>query len=600
MNKIKNIIKNYFENFSFFYSHLRYRIFIAVVLSISVGVLDSLGLSMFLPLLQLVNPEGGIKPDELGKIGHLVQGIQDMGIPLNLLTVLLFMSGFFLLKGLAVMLEGFYQVKLQQFFIKRIRLNYISGINSLNYKTFVLSDVGQIQNSLTGEVDRLSRAYASYFLAFQQGVMVAVYMGIAFMVNAQFALLVALGGALSNVVYKTIYKKTKGASVKLTGYANIFQGIIIQHISNYKYLKATGALATYGKKLVEGVDRIEENNRRIGKLSAIVKGTREPLIIAVVCAVIYIQTSLLDSPLAPILASLLFFYRALVALMAMQTAWNYFLGNSGSLANMTAFTGMLKSNKENTGKEEVNTFGNALELKNVSFAYKENHPILNNINLTVSKNETIAFVGESGSGKTTLVNVLAGLFKVDSGNFMIDGRKRDDINIVTYQKRVGYITQDPVIFNDTLFNNITFWAQPTPENISRFEEAIRKASLKEFMEMHPDREKALLGNSGVNLSGGQKQRISIARELYKDIDILILDEATSALDSETERTIQDNIHELKGKYTILIVAHRLSTIKDADRVVYMKNGEIIHTDTFKGLVENVPSFKRMVELQGID
>lgn len=600
LNRLKKVVKNYLGNFSFFYSHLRYRVFISVALTILVGLLDGFGLSMFLPLLGMVDPSNkGVDPDNLGNLGFIVEGIQSMGISINLVTVLLFMCIFFVLKGLAVMLEGFYQVKLQQFFVKKIRLNYIRGINRLNYKTFVLSDVGQIQNSLTGEVDRISRAYASYFLAFQQAVMVAVYMAFAFTLDSQFAVLVGVGGLLSNLVYKTIFKKTKGASVKLTAYANSFQGLIIQHVANFKYLKATGSLETYGKKLVEGVDKIEGNNRKIGILSSIVKGSREPLIITVVCLVIYIQTTVLDSPLGPILMSLLFFYRALAALMGMQTAYNYFLGNVGSLANMTSFTQMLKANVEKQGKEEIKSFNQSLELKNVSFAYKKK-PILKNINLTVAKNESVAFVGESGSGKTTVVNMLAGLFRADEGAVYIDGKNREDVNVVTYQQRVGYITQDPVIFNDTLFNNITFWDKPTPENKARFEDAVKKASLQDFMNNHPDRENAELGNSGVNLSGGQKQRISIARELYKDIDILILDEATSALDSETERAIQDNIEKLKGKYTILIVAHRLSTIKDADRIVYMKDGEIVHIDTFRGLVDNVPSFKRMVELQGIN
>jgi ABC-type multidrug transport system fused ATPase/permease subunit len=600
LNKLKQIVKNYLGNFSFFYSHLRYRIFFSVALSILVGVLDGLGLTMFIPLLNMVDPSNkGVDPDTLGGLSVVVESINSFGISLNLVNVLAFMCSFFILKGLAIMLEGFYQVKLQQFFIKKIRLNYIRGINNLSYKTFVLSDVGQIQNSLTGEVDRLSRAYTSYFLAFQQAVMVAVYMVFAFSVNAQFAVLVGAGGALSNIIYKTIFKKTKGASVKLTSFTNVFQGLIIQHVANYKYLKATGSLSGYSKKLVEGVDRIEENNRKIGVLSAIVKGSREPLMITVVCTIIFIQTSLLGSSLGPILISLVFFYRALVALMGMQTAYNYFLGNAGSLQNMTEFTKMLNSNSERTGKQEVSSFNKELVLKDVSFAYNDT-PILKNININISKNETTAFVGESGSGKTTLVNMLAGLFKADSGEIYIDGTKREDINIISYQKRVGYITQDPVIFNDTLFNNVTFWDKPSKENIARFEDAVRRASLWDFMNNHIDRENAQLGNSGVNLSGGQKQRISIARELYKEIDILILDEATSALDSETERAIQENIEELKGKYTILIVAHRLSTIKDADRIVYMKDGEIVHIDNFKGLVENVPSFKRMVELQGID
>ena len=179
----------------------------------------------------------------------------------------------------------------------------------------------------------------------------------------------------------------------------------------------------------------------------------------------------------------------------------------------------------------------------------------------------------------------------------IDDTSRRELNTASFQKRIGYITQDPVIFTDTVFNNITLWAERTEENMSRFKKAVEKAAISGFVEDLLHKEDTLLGNNGINLSGGQKQRISIARELYKDIDILIMDEATSALDSETEKAIQDNIEALRGQYTILIVAHRLSTIKNADRIVLMNNGEVEQTGTYQQLTDTAPLFKRMVALQ---
>jgi ABC-type multidrug transport system fused ATPase/permease subunit len=167
----------------------------------------------------------------------------------------------------------------------------------------------------------------------------------------------------------------------------------------------------------------------------------------------------------------------------------------------------------------------------------------------------------------------------------------------TFQNRIGYITQEPVIFDDNVFNNVTFWDEKTPENLNRFWEALRKASILDFVESLPEKENAPLGNNGIMASGGQKQRLSIARELYKDIDILIMDEATSALDSETEKAIQENIDALKGQYTIIIIAHRLSTIKNADEIVLMSKGEIIDKGSFSELIGSNETFKRMVNLQ---
>ncbi|MDT0686587.1 ABC transporter ATP-binding protein [Autumnicola psychrophila] len=595
---IKKLIKKNFGSFAYFYANLRYRIFIVFGLSVLIGVLDGLGLTMFLPLLQMMSDSGETESEDLGRIEYLVNFLNLIGLELNLLTILLFMVFFFLAKGVVQYIAAIYKVHVQQNFITKLRNKTLKGLNRLSYKYFVMSDAGRIQNTLTGEIGRVSNAYNNYLLSFQQGVLVVVYMAFAFYVDAQFAVLVSVGGVLTNFLYKNLYKNTKGASRKLTGESNFFQSLIIQNVANYKYLKATGSLKKYGEKLSSSIRQIEKNNKRIGKLSAIMTSAREPILVIVVVSVIYIQVSLLGSELGPILMSLLFFYRALTYLMQMQVSWNKFLGFAGSLENVMDFENELKENKENTGKKEFQKSVEELTLSNVEFIYGKTL-VLDKIDLSVSRHETVAFVGESGSGKTTLVNILAGLLPVEKGNFYINGVKSGNWNIPSFQNKVGYITQDSVIFNDTVYNNVTFWAERTESNMQRFKEAIDKAEISTFVESFPEKEDTTLENNGINLSGGQKQRISIARELFKEVEILILDEATSALDSETERAIQENIDALKGEYTILIVAHRIATIKNADRIVVMQNGKISSIGSFSELLVESPYFKKLVELQEV-
>lgn len=300
-----------------------------------------------------------------------------------------------------------------------------------------------------------------------------------------------------------------------------------------------------------------------------------------------------------VMVSLLFFYRALGQLMSFQSKYNSFLAASGALENITEFEQHLKTHSEKEGKNKIDQFADAIVLNGVGFGYDDKDGILRDINLNIQRNRSIAFVGESGSGKTTLVNLISGLLRPELGEIVIDGINQNDLNINSYQSRIGYIAQESVVFSDTLFNNVTFWAKPTPENVARFWEAVRKASLDAFIHELPKKENTRLGNRGINLSGGQKQRVSIARELYKDIDILILDEATSALDSETEKEIQVNIDALKGSYTIIMIAHRLSTIRNADEVYLMDRGAIIASGSFEELTMKSERFKRMVELQEI-
>jgi ABC-type multidrug transport system fused ATPase/permease subunit len=590
----------YFDNFLFFYKTLGYRLFIRMFMGIGVGLLDGFGLAMFLPLLQMADGNSAKGTEHgMGNLSFLIHGMNYLGLSVVLMNVLMVLAVFFLLKGVATYINGAYDVDLQQLFIRTLRIDLTKALSRMSYKSYVISDVGRIQNTMTGEVISLVNAFQAYSNAFQQGILVTVYMLFAFFVDAKFALLICLGGFVTNLLYKRIYSITKRTSNIITTGANLYQGLIIQFSGNFKYLKATGSIFKYNKKLIQSIDSISKDTTKVGKLGVLINSTREPLLILVVCLVILIQIKGMGGSMTSILISLLFFYRALSSLLQMQSAYNSFLGASGSISNMKEFEKDLAAAQEADGAQEVERFEDEISLTNASFAYSPDSHAVSNINLEVKKNETIAFVGESGSGKTTLVNILVGLLPVSNGHMYVNGINRSDLKISSYQKRIGYITQDPVIFNDTIFNNVTFWADTNQETLKRFERAVELASIADFVHGLPDREGSMLEHNGINLSGGQKQRISIARELYKDIDILVLDEATSALDSETERAIQNSIEALKGKYTVLIVAHRLSTIKNVDRIVIMDKGEIVDEGSFSCLVNSSRKFKRMVELQEI-
>jgi subfamily B ATP-binding cassette protein MsbA len=282
--------------------------------------------------------------------------------------------------------------------------------------------------------------------------------------------------------------------------------------------------------------------------------------------------------------------------MVMQNSWNGFMSVSGSLFNMQEFQKELHAYQDKFGAVVFQDLNYGLLAKGINFSY-ENSNAINSVDFEILKNSTVAVVGESGSGKTTLVNLIAGLLTVEKGSLLVDNLEIKSFDMPTYQTRIGYITQEPVIFNDSIFNNVTFWDNPSDENILRFETALRTASILDFVESQPDGRNSILGSNGVNISGGQKQRISIARELYKNIDILILDEATSSLDSKTEYEIQENLNALKGKRTVIIVAHRLSTIKNADNIILLDKGCVLATGNFEQLHAKSDRFRKMVDFQ---
>ena len=558
-----------------------------------------MGLAMFLPMLEMVAENGqGASTEKMGNLAFILVSIENLGYQLNLKVVLITMFIFFALKGLFVWVEQYLGVVFRQYFIRKIRIESIGALAEYKYENFVRADAGRIQNTMSAEVSRVVAAYRAYSTMVQKLILVVTYTFLAFLSNAEFAGLVAIGGVLTNYLFQILYRRTKVLSRRLVLSNNGFQGLLIQQVAFFKYLKATGRIREFARNLNFKVFEIEETQRSIGMINSLMLAVREPLMIGIVVLVILVQVNWMGGSLGLIILSILFFYRALGAITHLQNQYNRFLEFSGSLSNLREFTDELQSGAENKGETRFPGFKNSIQLKNISFAYGDT-PILRGLNFNLKRNETLALVGESGSGKTTLMNVLSGLLRPSSGVLLIDDVEFTKIDTTSFQQRIGYITQEPVIFDDTIFNNVTFWDNPTASNLERFKNALKQASIYDFVFDQPEQQDARLGNNGINLSGGQRQRISIARELYKEVDFLFMDEATSALDSETERAIQEGIDELKGKFTVLIIAHRLSTIKNADRVVVLSQGRVDHIGTYQELVDRSVSFRRMVELQGL-
>jgi subfamily B ATP-binding cassette protein MsbA len=597
---LHKVLRKHLVNTYFFYGYLGYRLVVLVLLSVFVGILDGLGIAMFLPLLELVtDPQVNASGKNMGNLSFLVDWLNSMGMRLDLTVVLMTMIFFFVLKGVMNFLEMYYATLCRQYFIRNLRVTNIIALTRLDYRHFVKADAGRIQNTMTGEVNRIAAAFDSYVRDLQLGVLLVIYTILAFMANPQFALLVAVGGVMTNLGFRRVHNVTERLSKDLTRSSNEFQGLVIQHVAQFKYLKATGLIEGYAMRLIGKVHDIEKAQKKMGIVTSVMNGLREPLLVSIVVLFILAQIYLLGGTLGSIILSILFFYRALTSMMLLQTSYNSFLGNAGSLENLQDFVRTLDKGREQVGDKAFMSFNDSIRLEGVSFKYGESE-ILHGIDLCIRKNESVAIVGASGSGKTTLLNIVSGLLRPLEGKVLIDGTDSAVLNIHTYQKRIGYITQDASMFNDTIYNNVTFWAPKTPENMMRFEDALRKARIWGFvMEGLALREETHLGNNGINLSGGQKQRISIARELFKDVDFLLFDEATSALDSKVEKEIQDNVDALKGRYTIVIISHRLSTIKKVDRVLVLDKGRVECSGTYQELLGYSESFRRMVDLQEV-
>jgi ABC-type multidrug transport system fused ATPase/permease subunit len=326
--------------------------------------------------------------------------------------------------------------------------------------------------------------------------------------------------------------------------------------------------------------------------------------VLVITGVILIQAFVFDAPLAPIFVALLLFHKGMQSIMALQKMWQSVMDQIGSVEVVDEEMQRIQQHQERTGSRRLGPFSRGIEFQNACFAYdEEDGDVLHNVCISVPANQTVALVGESGAGKSTLVDMMTLMLKPRTGTVEIDGVPHDEVDLDSWRQQIGYVSQETVVFDDTVANNISLWQGDIEEDPALREQVIHaaeRAHAHHFIQDLPDGYQTVVGDRGVRLSGGQRQRLFVARELFKEPNLLLLDEATSDLDTASEQHIQDSIDALHGEVTVVIIAHRLSTVKDADRVYVLEEGRVIEEGTYHDLrARENGQFREMVEMQSL-
>jgi len=292
-------------------------------------------------------------------------------------------------------------------------------------------------------------------------------------------------------------------------------------------------------------------------------------------------------------------YAAYTKLMAAQATYQKFLQVAGGILMYERLqTELAEAAEPDAAGKLAPDFAGGFVFDHVGYRYNaDGADILKDICLEIPRNSSVAFVGDSGSGKSTLVNLVTGLLAPSSGAIRLGGASYADLNLDKLRDGIGYVTQESVIFNDTVTNNITLWNQAYGE--AQVRAAAAKAKADAFIQEMPGQYANVLGDGGMNISGGQRQRLTIARELLRDTPVLVLDEATSALDSGTEEEIQKSVDAYRGSKTLIIIAHRLSTIKNCDVIHVLDQGRVVESGPFAALLGRNGKFAEMARRQSV-
>ncbi|MBP7501080.1 MAG: ABC transporter ATP-binding protein [Chryseobacterium sp.] len=301
---------------------------------------------------------------------------------------------------------------------------------------------------------------------------------------------------------------------------------------------------------------------------------------------------------ATFLAFIGVFFQVLDPAKRLSNAVSAIQGGMASLERVSEVLDYDLKVEEVANPTSISELKDKIEFKNIGFYYEKSNLILKNVSITVPKGKTVALVGQSGSGKTTIANLLARFYDVSEGEILIDGQNIKNLKLTDFRQLLGMVTQESVLFNDSVYNNILMGNPDATE--AQVMEAAKIANAHEFISQLQDGYYTNIGDDGNKLSGGQKQRVSIARAVLKNPPIMILDEATSALDTESERYVQDALEKMMENRTSLIIAHRLSTIQKADHIVVMEKGDIIEQGSHQELMERNGTYRKLVELQNFD
>ncbi len=344
-----------------------------------------------------------------------------------------------------------------------------------------------------------------------------------------------------------------------------------------------------------------ENNAnseiRINLLNDITNILYKPFAVVVVAAALFAARKF-NVQLSEVAVLVLSLFQAAMAFNRMVAYQNGFMNVLPSYEQIEKLRRRAVELKQPSGSLIFKNLNEAIELKNVSFAYSGNDLVLNDLSLQIKKGKMAAIVGRSGAGKTTLIDMIMGFHIPDKGEILIDNAPIFDYDITSFRHKIGFVPQESLLFNTSIRDNL-IWAK---ENATEQEihEACRLAHADEFLNSFPQKYDTVVGDRGVRLSGGQIQRIALARALLRQPEILILDEATSALDSHSEKLIQDAIDNFVHQTTIVVIAHRLSTVKKADIIFVLEKGKLVESGHYGELMLKKGSFYSMVQAQELN
>jgi subfamily B ATP-binding cassette protein MsbA len=558
-----------------FEKFLGFRMYVALAFSAIASVIDGLGITLLMPLLTVISGEdlrGGSQIDQI--VSHF---LTFLSFPTDsVFGILALLSVVFILKGIILFSALFSINQLKAELLRTLKHNVLEKMRATGVQTYIERGSGYYVNILNEQTNRSILAFHALSHLMMHALNVAIYLSLAFSIAWRFGISSMLLGIFVVQLFRHINARVQSNSIEISKNNERINQAAINLITGFKYLKATAQVSGKLDLLKSHVERLKKLERVQGILSAVTLSVREPLVIVSLSAIILFQVEYLGQEVTPMLVSIVLFYRCMNSILQMQGYLQNTLETYGSFIRVSDFLNESEDPKtEELRGNYVGVPNSTISLDSVSVQY-DGHKVLDDISFQFEENKWYCLVGKSGSGKTTLVDVILGLVPLSSGRVLLPQSVSRKPLLNNLRESVGYVSQESVLFDGSIAENVSGKKsnELTEEEERAVYSALSNAGFDDFKKTFLSGLDTILGERGTNLSGGQRQRLFLARELYRNPNVLILDEATSALDQSTERLVNQNLLALKGKLTIILITHRLSSVAHADEILILDKGKI--------------------------
>ncbi len=455
----------------------------------------------------------------------------------------------------------------------------------------ITNDVNEVEGSVVGALEGWIRDPLTIILNFV----------ILFLISPQLTIFLIFFIPVVGIIIGRITRSLKKQSIEVAQKQSESVSVLDETLSGLRVIKAFNVEALIRERFFGINQQLLTAKNRIGYKRDLASPLSEFMGVLVFCAILYFGGRLvlsgnIDLEASSFIGYLALFYNIINPAKSLSTSFSNMQKGSAAINRIEEVLGTTSTVDDNVNGKKLTSFNQAIEFKNVSFSY-DGVEVLKNINLIIEKGKTIALVGSSGAGKSTLADLIPRFHDVTDGELLIDGVNIKDYSLQSVREQIGIVTQEPILFNDTIINNILIGKSNATQR--EVEAAAGIANAHIYISKKEEGYNANIGDRGTKLSGGERQRLTIARALVKNPPILILDEATSSLDTESERLVQDAINNIMQNRTSIVIAHRLSTIRHAHEIVVLQKGEIVERGSHNALMQQQGYYYKLVQMQEV-